>query len=380
VLVVSAGSPAGAAALARLVGLPVVLMLDGRDVPAAVFEADPCAVLPADLPAGALTLRLASAIERGRAAGSDRLASSAVEAAPGAIVLTDAEGRIRHANAAFARVAGGAPRDPGGAALDTLIVPEGDPAMHARFFEAVRGHGEWIGDATLLAGGSGVAVRVGVAPMSAAGDTSSGAVTVLLDLTDHRALEESLREANRILRRQAFLDPLTGLFNRAYLRDALEREVSRARRYETPLAVLMVDLDCFKGVNDRWGHAAGDEVLRSVAAALRAGLREGDVLARYGGDEFCALLPSTAIEDARLAAGRIRERVRAVAVRGDPKATLGASVGVATTADLELTQEPDMLVRLADRALLAAKRAGGDRVLDASSFEARSIAWGDLGA
>ncbi len=272
----------------------------------------------------------------------------------------------------------GAPRDPRGTLLTDILLPAGDDDARERFVLATRGRAEFTGDATLVGGGTRVPVRVGLAPLARSGEAVAGSVVVLLDLTDHLALEESLREANRMLAQQAFVDPLTTLFNRAYLHDALEREVARARRYGSPLSVLMIDLDGFKRVNDVWGHGAGDEVLRAVAAELRAAVRDSDILARYGGDEFCVLLPNTDADSARQAADRIRDRVRRMAVGPDGATRLGATCGLATSADLELDHGPDTLVFLADGALLVAKRAGGDRVLSADSVEVRSAPGGDL--
>lgn len=378
VVALTAGTPGDAARAAQESGLPLVLLEDGRAVPSAVLRAEPTTVLPSALPAEALATRLAVTVERRDASVEAVRSHVALGASAAAILVADADGRILRANAAFARVAGGAPRDPRGTALSEVLVPAGDEAARERFLDAARGRAEWTGDATLVGGGARIPVRAGVAPLARSGEALAGSVVVLLDLSDHLALEESLREANRVLAQQAFVDPLTGLFNRAYLHDALEREVARARRYGAPLSVLMIDLDGFKRVNDVWGHGAGDEVLRAVGGELRLAVREADILARYGGDEFCALLPSTDAAAAAVTADRIRDRVRTLAVGPDGATRLGATVGLASTDDLAPDHEPDTLVFLADGALLVAKRAGGDRVLHARSIEARSGPGGDL--
>jgi len=378
VVVLTAGTPGDAARAARESGLPLVLVEDGRAVPSAVLRSEPVAVLSVATPPESLAARLEIAVERRSAAVEAVRSHVAFGAAAAAILVVDGDGRVLRANAAFARIAGGAPRDPRGTNLVDLLLPAGDDAARERFVRAAHGRTEFTGDATLLGGGTRVPVRVGVAPLARPGEVFAGSVAVLLDLSDHLALEESLREANRMLAQQAFVDPLTTLFNRAYLHDALEREVARARRYGTPLSVLMIDLDGFKRVNDVWGHGAGDEVLRAVAQELRTAVRDSDILVRYGGDEFCVLLPNTDADAARLAADRIRDRVRGMAVGPDGATRLGATCGLATHADLELDHGPDMLVFLADGALIVAKRAGGDRVLSADSVEVRTAPGGDL--
>ncbi len=378
VVALTAGTPGDAARAARESGLPLVLVEDGRAVPSAVLRTEPVAVLSAATPPESLAARLEIAVERRAAAVEAVRSHVALGAAAAAILVVDGDGRVLRANAAFARIGGGAPRDPRGTNLVDLLLPAGDDAARERFARAAQGRAEFTGDATLLGGGTRVPVRVGVAPLARSGEAVAGSVAVLLDLSDHLALEESLREANRMLAQQAFVDPLTTLFNRAYLHDALEREVARARRYGTPLSVLMIDLDGFKRVNDVWGHGAGDEVLRAVARELRAAVRDADVLTRYGGDEFCVLLPNTDADAARLAADRIRDRVRGMAVGPDGATRLGATCGLATNADLDLDHGPDALVFLADGALMVAKRAGGDRVLSADSVEVRTSAGGDL--
>ncbi|MCC7138995.1 MAG: diguanylate cyclase [Planctomycetes bacterium] len=363
----TAGSPEDAVRAARALARPVVLLEDGRPVPPAVLRADPCAVVPVDGAPPALEARLDDALAR----RADRAAAEVLDAAGAAVLTTDGDGRVRTANRAWARLAGDGRRPVAGALLGALVVPDGDDGARAAFAVACVGGGTFTGDATVVGGPS---VRATLAPRPG----GVGAVVVLVDLSDRRALEESLREANRILARQAFVDPLTGLFNRGTLRDTLERETARVRRYGGSLAVLMIDLDRFKRVNDQWGHLAGDETLRAVASALRSSLREGDVLVRYGGDEFCALLPSTDLGAAHAAADRVRDAVRAVVVDAGSSLRLGASVGIATTGDLRDEDGAEVLVRLADRASLAAKRHGGDRVFEAGSVEARSVAWGDV--
>lgn len=164
-------------------------------------------------------------------------------------------------------------------------------------------------------------------------------------------------ESRDALRRQAGTDTLTGLPNRAAFHDAVDREMATCR--EQGSALLFIDLDGFKAVNDGLGHAAGDAVLRTVAARLQRVVREGDHCARLGGDEFAVLLPGTDADSAAMVARRIVDELsQAVSIK-DTRVTIGASVGVAHTRD---ATDSDALMRNADSAMYSAKEAGKGRV------------------
>lgn len=151
-------------------------------------------------------------------------------------------------------------------------------------------------------------------------------------------------------------DPLTGLWNRRHLRARLHEELARASREGNPLALLLLDLDGLKGINDRNGHAAGDDALRRVAGCLRATCRAADITARHGGDEFAVIAPGTDAPHAMDLAERILTAVR----HCDPKSRISVSIGVA---DLERapSRSIDALYDAADRALYEAKDAGRDQ-------------------
>jgi diguanylate cyclase (GGDEF)-like protein len=162
-----------------------------------------------------------------------------------------------------------------------------------------------------------------------------------------------------MVERQALVDGLTGLANRRAASDALHGETARAERLETPLSVVLADLDEFKEVNDAHGHAVGDEVLRVVAEVLRETLRESDVAGRWGGEEFLLLLPGADEEGAAQLAERVRVALAARSIPSVPGLHVTASFGVAEYAG-ETT--PEQLLEAADGALYRAKRAGKDRV------------------
>lgn len=183
-------------------------------------------------------------------------------------------------------------------------------------------------------------------------------------------LYRQVREQKETIERQATMDGLTGLYNHRFFWERLRDEVSRARRYGHPLSLLMLDLDDFKLVNDRFGHPVGDELLRAVGSALQTQIRQGvDCAARYGGEEFAVILPATEseLEDGAVTtAERIRHAIAGLrAPLADPAwRGITVSIGVATLPLHAETAED--LVAKADRALYAAKARGKDSVLVAA--------------
>jgi diguanylate cyclase (GGDEF)-like protein len=155
----------------------------------------------------------------------------------------------------------------------------------------------------------------------------------------------------------ALTDPLTGLANKRHFREQGRREAAIAKRYGRPLSLIIADIDHFKQVNDTYGHLTGDEVLKAVAAGLGRAVREADLLARWGGEEFVVLAPTTGLEEAAKLAERIRVAIAGQKGSG-PAVTI--SLGVATLAPNE---ELDAGLDRADRALLRAKELGRDRVV-----------------
>lgn len=181
------------------------------------------------------------------------------------------------------------------------------------------------------------------------------------------ALENAVNRAR--LLRSGFTDVLTGWHNRRYLQVRLTEELARARRDRETLTCLMLDLDHFKRINDTWGHAAGDEVLREVAQRIESEVRASDVAARFGGEEFVILLPSTQVQAGGLLAERIRRAVRATPVPVSEGREIGvtASIGIASVAprpdDDDLKNLGESLLARADVALYQAKSAGRDRIV-----------------
>jgi diguanylate cyclase (GGDEF)-like protein len=178
---------------------------------------------------------------------------------------------------------------------------------------------------------------------------------------EQRDLE--LKQALREVSEQAITDPLTGLFNRRYLLDLLPRELDRADRGGSAVAVLMIDLDNFKRINDSFGHPAGDSVLKALGTTLKDSSRSSDTACRYGGEEFMLVLPDTSVDGAVCKAEDIVERVRQLSVEweGKPIGPLTASLGIAVFPDH--AADCIALVSAADQALYEAKRGGRDRIV-----------------
>lgn len=176
------------------------------------------------------------------------------------------------------------------------------------------------------------------------------------DVTSRKAAEHALAEANEQLERLAATDPLTGVANRRTLMRRLEHEARRTRRSEAPLSLVLLDVDHFKAYNDDFGHPAGDEVLKAVALALKEALRETDLVARHGGEEFAAVLPETAEPEALATAERLRQTIQGLVL---PHRAVTASLGVATRG---VPVDVEALVQAADSALYEAKRSGRNRV------------------
>jgi two-component system, cell cycle response regulator len=176
------------------------------------------------------------------------------------------------------------------------------------------------------------------------------------------AVQQELVAAREALRTQAIRDSLTGLFNRRYMGEALERELRRAEHGGQPVGLVMLDVAHLKSLNDTLGHQAGDDLLTHIGSLLQARTRREDIACRYGGEEFLLILPGAPIEVARRRAEAMRQEMREATVehRGRPLGRISVSAGVACFPEHGKTS--DELLRAADMALYRAKELGRDRV------------------
>lgn len=246
----------------------------------------------------------------------------------------------------------------------------GDESRLSSLCIPLMAHGETLGILCLVAGPGGH-------------ERSSPSISKLNEqLTVSVAEQAALSFANlrlrEKLRHQSVRDPLTGLFNRRYLDESLEREVPNAVRRRRSLGVIMFDVDRFKQFNDLFGHDAGDTVLRELGDYLAKFIRGGDLACRYGGEEFTLILPECSLEETRSRAEELRTSFQQLSIKHKNtvlgKVTL--SLGVAALPDNGTTAEE--LLAAADGALLRAKREGRDRVLiaEVSSDRAQGMAPG----
>ncbi|MFN7953043.1 MAG: diguanylate cyclase [bacterium] len=274
------------------------------------------------------------------------------------------DGSLVQVNHAWQRVLGYGDAELGRLDVFDVIHPE-DRDHCAKLLERVLA-GEDVGriQARFVAKDGRVVEVDGTSRRHLHGDLEALSQAVFRDVTEERArsrelerAQQDLERANHELRRLAATDALTGLNNRGAFEEHLPREINRAFRYATALSLVILDVDHFKLFNDRFGHSAGDDVLRTVARIVRATARATDFVARYGGEELVAILPHTDEVGALAQAERFREAVAGWAWTLRP---ITVSVGVATLATDPM--EPGLLVALADQALYRAKQAGRNRV------------------
>lgn len=187
-------------------------------------------------------------------------------------------------------------------------------------------------------------------------------------LTQLEVKQQELVKANAQLEALATVDALTGAKNRRALEEQLEMELRRARRYSTPLSLLLLDVDKFKEYNDTYGHPEGDAILKDVAEILHINVRAIDFVARYGGEEFAVLLPQTDVEGAMIVSERLREKIESAKW---PSRAVTASFGIATLTD-EMKERSE-LIAAADRALYVSKDQGRNRSTHVRDVEAKAV-------
>ncbi|HXV76029.1 MAG TPA: diguanylate cyclase [Candidatus Polarisedimenticolaceae bacterium] len=275
------------------------------------------------------------------------LAARIVESSAAAIVVTDAGARIRFVNPAFTRITGYPPDEVLGRSPRLLQSGRHSPKFYQRMWRRLTHRRRWHGEIwDRRKNGEVFPMRMSVTAIDERGATLY--VGVFEEIAAEKRREERLC-------RLAFYDPLTGLPNRTLLADRLERGLVQAKRSGRCLAVLFVDVDGFKHVNDRFGHAIGDRVLARVGRTLTLGLRRSDTVARVGGDEFVVLLPD--LDSRRQAIPVARKILRSLSAGltvGGRELAVGASIGISSYPDD--ARDARQLLRLADSAMYRLKR------------------------
>ena len=272
-----------------------------------------------------------------------------------AIVAADAGGLVTHWNRVAATLLGRRAEDVIARPFGPLLVGPAQTALAAVILSQIRRGVPWEGDvlAPRRNGGS-VPVALRVMPFSGPDGVVAGFVAIAVDLTERRAVETALT-------RQALHDPLTNLPNRLLVMDRLAHALALDDRHRRGVAVLFLDLDRFKLINDGLGHAVGDQVLVAVAQRIHTCLRAGDTLGRFAGDEFIVVLEGGDEGEARAVAGRILATLREPLVVDGHEVVVGCSIGVALAEGVPL--HPGDLLRNADAAMYRAKAAGKGTVV-----------------
>lgn len=266
------------------------------------------------------------------------------------VIAVNPEGLIDRVNPAVGTLTGRSERDLIGRPFLELLTPAGRGLALRAFERALAGEQNTVDTEVPKPRGELADIELTSIPIVVAGDVV-GTYEILRDTTDRKKLQRELQ--NRALH-----DYLTGLPNRALFADRLQHALTRAQRSGQHVALLYVDLDRFKPINDRAGHAVGDELLREVSSRLGSLVRDADTVARVGGDEFAVLLETVESEaKAITAAERIVALIRAPVVVDGEEHQVGASVGVAVSS--AETENPQQLVHQADLAMYDAKRRGG---------------------
>ncbi len=184
-----------------------------------------------------------------------------------------------------------------------------------------------------------------------------GGIVILLICLSGLALSEKLSSI-------VISDELTGLYNRNYIRQRLQEELYRSRRFNHPLSLLMIDLDGFKAINDKYGHMNGDSVLKSFANMIKQEIRPSDIAARYGGEEFLIIMPETSNQDAFIAAERLRQKLSLYRFKIDSHKdkTIQFTISIGICSFPQYGQNPSELISLADVALYQAKQKGKNKI------------------
>ena len=202
----------------------------------------------------------------------------------------------------------------------------------------------------------------GTASISSTPPSSAASEALAVSVGEHLGLALTNMRLRESLRDQSIKDPLTGLFNRRYLEETLEREISRAARSGKPIGLMMMDIDHFKQLNDTFGHPGGDALMRELGALLQSHTRVEDAACRYGGDEFVVLLPESPLDVTVLRAEEIRQAAYQFNIMHEGSVLSGVTLTIGVSAYPNHGADMDGLVHAADEAMYRAKRAGGDRV------------------
>jgi len=319
---------------------------------------------------------------RGRAHGVDalRVQATALRSAANGIVITDRSGTITWVNPAACAITGYHREELVGQHTRLLKSGEHDPSFYEALWSQVMSGETWTGTiVNRRKDGVHYHEEQTIAPVFDDAGHVSHFIAIKQDISERRRSEEALKAAhaelaarvseieslNRQLREQAVRDPLTRLHNRRYFEESIPGEVARAIRTDKPLALLAIDIDHFKQVNDTHGHANGDRVLQNLAQVISADVRASDLVCRFGGEEFTVCLPGASLEAALARAEQWRSRFADSRVEGEGGASVECTLSVGVAMFLGAADTIEATLQRADAALYQAKREGRNRVVTA---------------
>lgn len=288
--------------------------------------------------------------------------AQAIEASAEAIVITGIDGIIQYVNHACLALNGYTAAEMIGQHTRMFRGVTTSASGYEDLWSTIRGGKIWVGDViNARKDGSHYNAHLTIAPIRDDDGSIDGYVGIQSDITTIKQTEQRLQSANQVLDRLATEDALTGIANRRVFDRNLEDEWSRARRTESPLALIMIDIDFFKDYNDHFGHQQGDICLQQVAQALARTLnRPGDSVVRYGGEEFAVLLPDTTSKGGMEVAESIRQAITSLSIPAANTSVspyVSVSLGVASVVP-QRNQAAAELVQQADKALYQAKQSG----------------------
>ena len=300
--------------------------------------------------------------------GAEALTVAILEALPIGVCLTDETGHYQFMNDAYCAVYEYVREEMIGKHYSVIIPPDQIALANKHY-------------ARLLTGDTGIPVErkrqrkdgsiVYIEAANALVRLANGkkmVITTVRDITDRKNMQSELQKANEAyqslhatLREQATRDSLTGLYNRRYFNETIERELARAKREDYPVSVIIMDIDLFKEINDSYGHAVGDEALRLLSGLININIRAGDIAYRYGGDEFVVVMPGASIETARDRADMVCQAFNAALVHESGQ-SVSATISVGIAIYPEHGDKGSEILHNADLALYKAKQSGRNHV------------------
>jgi len=314
--------------------------------------------------------------ERKRVEVELRKLTQAVEQSPASIAITDLKANIEYVNPRFTQVTGYGFDEVIGKKPSILKTDLTPAETYSQLWETITAGNEWRGEfVNRKKNGSLYYESAIISPITDLNGVFTHYLAVKEDITERKRAEEALQKANEQLqahlteienlhtelREQALRDPLTGLYNRRYLSETIEREIIRAKREKNHLSVIMSDIDHFKIINDTYGHQVGDQFLLKIANLMKKHARGSDIVCRYGGEEFLLVLPATTVKSAAKRAEEIRQKCKKIIIQHEGKdVSITLSFGVACYPTHG--QAVDEIITKADKAMYQSKHSGRNKV------------------